>query len=63
MKDLPLGMQYDDTTSQWAIKAANLINTLSSMARQRDIISPKKLEYVAEQYSGVVGENRNSACL
>lgn len=56
MKDLPLGMQYDDTTSQWAIKAANLINTLSSMAGKGDIISPKKLEYVAEQYSGVVGK-------
>ena len=56
MKDLPLGMQYDDTTSQWAIKAANWINTLSSMAGKGDIISPKKLEYVAEQYSGVVGK-------
>lgn len=56
MKDLPLGMQYDDTTSQWAIKAANLINTLSSMAGKGDIISPKNLEYVAEQYSGVVGK-------
>lgn len=56
MKDMPLGMQYDDTTSQWAIKAANLINTLSSMAGKGDIISPKKLEYVAEQYSGVVGK-------
>lgn len=56
MKDMPLGMQYDDTTSQWAIKAANWINTLSSMAGKGDIISPKKLEYVAEQYSGVVGK-------
>lgn len=56
MKDLPLGMQYDDTTSQWAIQSANWVNTLANMAGMEDIISPKKLEYVAEQYSGVVGK-------
>lgn len=56
LEDLPMSDRYNDTTPDWAIKSASTLNAISKSFGGDDIISPMKLQYVVEQYSGVLGK-------
>lgn len=56
LEDLPVGDRYNDTTPDWAIKLAKVVNATSKSIGGDDVISPMKLQYIVEQYSGVMGK-------